>query len=476
MQPSKKGYRAGAFNPDSPSERLKDKGVGIVNSKIGLLGTGYYFVGNLQDVLDLKKEAKYRRISEIDLTKYKLYRPSDPTGFYEAIKETTYYLHQLKEEDLDDPEVKENIKDAVDAFSDELNLNNKEVANIFDNYIKDIISRKDGDLLSNRLLYKYDGIDMTGTPYDDFGAGSLIFSGKLKPGTYKIIQSDIDNINEIGEGTTPYPYSKIKNIDLGKNNIYEFGFKTNSDLNYIARFTYNKQQKTLEVSFYTTSKEKDNDVKYITTNKGVKEAFRIISTIKQIIEKEIMPQNDVKYIRFESAAGKAKEDDSKKGAEQRINLYTAFIKKAFPEATINQLGGVTIASLNENANYSSHIDYKKQILDLTKYFLKQHPHVKSLPKVIFKHNNTENAKNFFGKTAYYNPETKTIIIYTEGRHPKDLTRSFAHELIHFLQDVEGRLHNIQTTNTNEDNDLNKLEKEAYLKGNIIFRNWSDSIN
>ncbi len=30
-------------------------------------------------------------------------------------------------------------------------------------------------------------------------------------------------------------------------------------------------------------------------------------------------------------------------------------------------------------------------------------------------------------------------------------------------------------NTNEDGDLLELEKEAYLNGNIIFRNWEDSI-
>jgi len=32
-----------------------------------------------------------------------------------------------------------------------------------------------------------------------------------------------------------------------------------------------------------------------------------------------------------------------------------------------------------------------------------------------------------------------------------------------------------TTNTNEDGHLEELEKEAYQKGNIMFRNWEDSI-
>jgi len=54
-------------------------------------------------------------------------------------------------------------------------------------------------------------------------------------------------------------------------------------------------------------------------------------------------------------------------------------------------------------------------------------------------------------------------------------RSYAHEMIHRIQDNEGRLNNVNTTNTNEDSDLQELEKEAYLNGNIIFRNWEDSI-
>jgi hypothetical protein len=53
-------------------------------------------------------------------------------------------------------------------------------------------------------------------------------------------------------------------------------------------------------------------------------------------------------------------------------------------------------------------------------------------------------------------------------------RSFTHEMIHHKQNLEGRLGNISTTNTNEDEYLLELEKEAYLEGNITFRNWEDS--
>ena len=132
--------------------------------------------------------------------------------------------------------------------------------------------------------------------------------------------------------------------------------------------------------------------------------------------------------------------------------------------------------LNENLTYSNHIDYKKQIKGLTKYMLDMGMNIKPLPKVIFKHGDKENAKNFLGNTAYYNPENKEIVLYTEGRHPKDLVRSFSHEMIHHIQNLEGRLGNITTTNTKEDDHLNKLEEEANLKGTMTFRNWTDSLN
>ena len=102
--------------------------------------------------------------------------------------------------------------------------------------------------------------------------------------------------------------------------------------------------------------------------------------------------------------------------------------------------------------------------------------IERLPRVIFKHRDQENASQFLGKTAYYSPDTQEIILYTEGRHPKDIARSFSHEMIHHIQNLEGRLENINTTNTNDDDHLNDIEREAYTRGNMVFRNWTDSMD
>ena len=120
-------------------------------------------------------------------------------------------------------------------------------------------------------------------------------------------------------------------------------------------------------------------------------------------------------------------------------------------------------------------DFKSALASLTKYMLNNGMNITPLPKLKIINNDSQNASNILGKTAYYNPENCSITLFTLGRHPKDILRSYAHEMIHRIQDNEGRLNNIHTTNTNEGGELDQLEREAYEHGNMCFRNWEDSI-
>ena len=133
--------------------------------------------------------------------------------------------------------------------------------------------------------------------------------------------------------------------------------------------------------------------------------------------------------------------------------------------------------LNEDCGcmHSQLTDFKSALVSLTRYMLNQGLNIKPLPKLRIIDNDSKNAENILGRTAYYDPTNCSITLYTLNRHPKDVLRSYSHEMIHRIQDNEGRLGNVNTTNTNEDGDLLELEKEAYLNGNIIFRNWEDSI-
>jgi hypothetical protein len=118
---------------------------------------------------------------------------------------------------------------------------------------------------------------------------------------------------------------------------------------------------------------------------------------------------------------------------------------------------------------------QKDFVSLSIFMIDNGMNIKPLPKIKVIKDDKENASNLLGKTAYYDPSNKSITLYTFGRHPKDILRSFAHEMIHHEQNLNGKLGNITTTNTNEDGDLPEIEKEAYEKGNMMLRNWEDSI-
>jgi len=119
-------------------------------------------------------------------------------------------------------------------------------------------------------------------------------------------------------------------------------------------------------------------------------------------------------------------------------------------------------------------DYTPYMGSILEYMLEEKMNITPLPEVKIKRDPVESA-DFFGKTAYYDPNIKEITLYVEGRHPKDVMRSFVHEMIHHIQNLEGRIKNINTTNVNEDEALVELEKEAYMLGNMTFRSWSDKV-
>ena len=121
------------------------------------------------------------------------------------------------------------------------------------------------------------------------------------------------------------------------------------------------------------------------------------------------------------------------------------------------------------------INIVQKCVELTKYMIDKGYNIQPLPSVKFIGDDIDNAKEFLGKTAYYDPQEKMIVLYTYGRHPKDITRSFAHEMIHHMQNLEGRLGDITTTDTTEDDYLNDLEKEANLLGTTLFRNHTDGL-
>ena len=121
------------------------------------------------------------------------------------------------------------------------------------------------------------------------------------------------------------------------------------------------------------------------------------------------------------------------------------------------------------------MDYKKAFYELynvakEKYNIQQHP------KLVLR-DDEENSKMTFGQTAYYEPGNQTIVIFITNRHPKDILRSFCHELIHHVQNERGDLDmgDASSPTYAQDNEhMRKMEMEAYLKGNLLLRDFEDN--
>ena len=98
------------------------------------------------------------------------------------------------------------------------------------------------------------------------------------------------------------------------------------------------------------------------------------------------------------------------------------------------------------------------------------------PVRVIMRKDAENAEQSLGKTAYYDPENNLIVLYVTNRHPKDILRSFSHELVHHAQNCRGDLDDLSTGgHYAEDGKGREIEKEAYLQGNLNVRDWEDSM-
>ena len=119
-------------------------------------------------------------------------------------------------------------------------------------------------------------------------------------------------------------------------------------------------------------------------------------------------------------------------------------------------------------------DYTPYMSSLLEYMIDKGMNITPLPEIKVKKDIAE-ASDFFGRTAYYNPTEKEVVLYVMNRHPKDVMRSFSHEMIHHMQNMEGRLTPTTTANTNEDATLRKIEEEAHFLGSMTFREWEDGV-
>lgn len=82
----------------------------------------------------------------------------------------------------------------------------------------------------------------------------------------------------------------------------------------------------------------------------------------------------------------------------------------------------------------------------------------------------------FIRTGNYNSQTRTITLFVSNRHLKDILRSFCHELVHHNQNItdpENFARYNKAGKLSENDELTMIETDAYSRGNIMFRKWTE---
>lgn len=119
---------------------------------------------------------------------------------------------------------------------------------------------------------------------------------------------------------------------------------------------------------------------------------------------------------------------------------------------------IVLEDIAHQARVQGHLD---DFMNYAKDYLK----LESVPKIELVNNKKvaqENAS--FG--GYY-PGEKTIKVNIAGRHPVDVLRTVAHEMVHYRQDMDGQLEDVamagETGSTHEN--------EANSEAGIMMRNY-----
>lgn len=122
---------------------------------------------------------------------------------------------------------------------------------------------------------------------------------------------------------------------------------------------------------------------------------------------------------------------------------------------------------------------KQYMAELAQYMRECGANVYPYPKVKIT-GYPQQEDGIYSSTGYYDPAQKLIVLYSYGRHIKDILRSFAHELYHHHQNLSGEMTPEKIGEGGNDpkyaqnnSHLRKLEEDAYMHGNMMFRFYCD---
>lgn len=146
--------------------------------------------------------------------------------------------------------------------------------------------------------------------------------------------------------------------------------------------------------------------------------------------------------------------------------------KRYSKEDLKNMGYEPAEPTRINESTDKGFDFEKSLRSIAEFMKDEGLNVKPFPKVKLDWGEQD---GLFIQTGYYVPDDKLVVLFCKDRHPKDILRSFAHEMIHHSQNLDGK--NLSFTaedNVKDNNKLEEVESEAYLKGNIIFRKWTEA--
>ena len=123
--------------------------------------------------------------------------------------------------------------------------------------------------------------------------------------------------------------------------------------------------------------------------------------------------------------------------------------------------------------------FKQVLKEMLEHYRQEGLRLDPFPKIRFVRSEKE-AIDIYGRTGYYDPATMEIVVFTKDRHPKDVLRSLSHELIHHDQNLKGLFNTPQAnaggdaTYAQDNPYLRRMEMDANLRGNMMFRDFTDA--
>ena len=120
------------------------------------------------------------------------------------------------------------------------------------------------------------------------------------------------------------------------------------------------------------------------------------------------------------------------------------------------------------------------INQINDYLRSQDLQIDPLPNVKIIYDEQKNdISNVLISTGGYVPAENMIILYADNRHIKDILRSYCHEMIHHKQNLDNGdyLRRIMSHKGNlvDNPELEEIEGDAYLRGNLLFRKFTEQL-